>query len=169
MLAEPGLLKRMFSALTEYTFLAELGVTDTRLIDYLSEFLARFVHRDALYAIRGPQGRRLEELADMIVEAERLEHRGSRRREIYRHMGDFSLFWTGVYPEAIEARGHVYSKDSLINYYEIGKRSYHIASMYADTPTQAAQSPILRRLSDEFELYSLGLRKVRSHWEHGDL
>ena len=25
----------------------------------------------------------------------------ARRRECHRHVGDFTLFWTGVYPEAI--------------------------------------------------------------------
>lgn len=168
MVADLHFLQNLFAGLTEHTFFSEMGVTDTRLIDYLTQLLTRFVHRDAIFAIRGPQGRRLEELAAMMVEAERHEHRGSQRREIYRHMGDFSLFWTGVYPEALETNRRV-AADAMLNYFEMGKRSYHIASTYADTPRDAEESPILRRLSDDFELYALGLRKVRSHWEFGDL
>ena len=35
-------LRKLFAGLTEHAFMAELGVTDTRLIDYVTELLARF-------------------------------------------------------------------------------------------------------------------------------
>lgn len=159
-------LERMFAGLTEQTFMAELGVTDTPLIDYLSHLLARFVHRDAIYAVRGPQGRRLIELAAMMVEAEKSANQGDARREIYRHMGDFALFWTGVYPEALQTRSHRSTCDILVNYLHQGKRSYFLASKYAQTPEQAEEAPILLRLSEEFEICAMGLRKVRYSWEH---
>lgn len=156
---------RLFAALTEHTFMTELGMTDVQLIDYLTSLLTRFVHRDAVFAIRGASGRRLEEIAAMMVEAEQPANQGERRREIYRHMGDFALFWTGVYPEALRTRSHAEKRDALINYYEHGKRSYYLASTYSDTPTQAEEAPVLRRLSVEFEMCAYGLRKVRAGWE----
>lgn len=160
-----NLLARLFAGLTEHTFLAELGIADTQLIDYVSRMLARFVHRDAIFAVRGPDGRRLEELVAMLLEAERKENQGNPRREIYRHAGDFALFWTGVYPEWFTTRAFAWKRDSLLDYREQGKRSYYLASTYADTPTQAEEAPVLRRLSDQFELCAFGLRQVRSHWE----
>lgn len=160
-------LVRLFAGLTEQTFMAELGLTDTHLIDYISQLLTRFLHRDAIFAVHGPMGRRLEELAAMMAEAERAENQGSARREIYRHMGDFALFWTGVYPEALRTRTAAASQDALVNYFETGKRSYFLASTYTDTPTQAEEAPVLRRLSDDFELCAYGLRRVRSCWETG--
>ena len=94
-------LRRLFSGLTEQTFMHTFGVADPRLTDYLSELLSRFIHVDALYRLHNAQGRRLEEVADMMIEAEALPPEGRTRREVHRHIGDFTLFWTGVYPEAV--------------------------------------------------------------------
>lgn len=163
--AEPDPLRKLFAALTEHAFLAELGLADTKVIDYLSRLLARFANRDAIYAIRGPKGDRLDDLAEMVAEAEQLSHSRDQRREIYRHMGDFALFWSGVYPEAIGLRRRWCRKDALLDYVSYGKRSYYVASTYSDTPSHAEEAPILRRLSEEFELCAQGLRCVRSQWE----
>jgi hypothetical protein len=158
-------LRRLFAGLTEQTFIGEIGVTDTQLIDYLSELLTRFIHRDSIYAVRGPDGRQLEELAAMMVEADREKHTRDARREIFRHMGDFALFWTGVYPEALVRSRSTLRQDVLISYSEQGKRSYYLASTYTEGGETAAQGEVLRRLSADFELCAHGLRQVRRQWE----
>jgi len=43
-------LRKLFAGLTEHAFMAELGVTDTKLIDYVTELLARFVHSDGVFS-----------------------------------------------------------------------------------------------------------------------
>ncbi|MCH8830698.1 MAG: hypothetical protein IID45_14065, partial [Planctomycetes bacterium] len=121
-------LRRLFAALTENTFQVDLGVADPPLIDYLVELLLRFVRMEAIIKIRDAEGRRLEDVAAMLVEAEeRLE---KPRREIYRHIGDFTLFWAGVYPEALKRLQSEDRRDHLLDYFEQGKRSYLIASTY---------------------------------------
>ena len=55
-------------------------------------------------------------------------------------------------------------KDHLLDYLQQGKRSYRIASEYDDEPYRE-EAPVLRRLSDEFELCSVGLQQVRKVWE----
>lgn len=159
-------LRNLFAGLTEHAFLAELGVADTELIAYLAELLARFVHRDAIFAVKGPGDQQIEELAAMLFEAERPENKGAKRRDIFRHVGDFALFWIGVFPEAIRRQRRRQSADALLDYAQQGKRSYYLASTYTDTPDQAHEAPVLRRLSDEFDLCAVGLRRVRSEWEH---
>lgn len=155
-------LKRLFAALTEQTFQVEYGVADPPLIDYLSEMLVRFVQIDAIFQVRDVVGRRLDEVAEMLLEAEQRE--SNPKREIHRHIGDFTLFWTGVYPEALKRLKAVDRKDALIDYREQGKRSYFIASTFNDEP-YLDEAPVLRRLSDEFELCSNGLRQVRKEWQ----
>jgi hypothetical protein len=157
-------LQRMFAGITEQAFLATLGVGDPPLIDYLSGVLSRFVHTDALYKLRGATGRRLEEVAEMLMAAEALPTGGKTRREVYRHIGDFTLFWTGVYPEALQRMQSKFTKDFFIDYCEQGKRSYYIASTFVEEPYQE-EAPVLRRLSVEFELCAYGLRQVRREWE----
>jgi hypothetical protein len=157
-------LRRMFSGLTEHTFLTALGLADPPLTDYLSELLSRFIAMDALYRLRDATGRRLEEVAAMMIEAEAMPAAGRTRREVHRHIGDFTLFWTGVYPEALEKLRNQLSRDSFIDYCEQGKRSYWIASTFEEEPYQA-EAPVLRRLSEEFELVAFGLNQVRREWE----
>ncbi len=155
-------LKRLFAALTEQTFQVEYGVADPPLIDYLSDMLVRFVQVDAIFRVRDIVGRRLEEVADMLLEAEQRE--SNPKREIHRHIGDFTLFWTGVYPEALKRLKALDRKDALIDYQEQGKRSYFIASTFDDEP-YLDEAPVLRRLSEEFELCSAGLMQVRKEWQ----
>ncbi len=157
-------LYRHFAGLTEQTFLQTLGVADPSLTDYLSVLLSRFVHFDAIYRLRDTQGRRLEEVTEMVVEAEQLPPEGRTRREVHRHIGDFTLFWTGVYPEALRKLRSVMSRDHFIDFCQQGKRSYYIASTFEDDPYRE-EAPILRRLSEEFELCAYGLNQVRREWE----
>ena len=160
--AKPESLREMFAAYTEHTFHVDLGIADPRLTDYLTDMLLRFIRFDTIFRFRSTVGRRLEDVAEMILEAE--QRQGRPRREIYRHIGDFTLFWTGVYPEALSQRQSPDRKDHLLDYLEQGKRSYYIASTYQDEPYQN-EAPILRRLSDEFELCSVGLQQVRKEWQ----
>jgi len=154
----------LFSGLTEQTFMHTFGVAAPRLTDYLSGLLSRFIHVDALYRLHNAQGRRLEEVADMMIEAEALPPEGRTRREVHRHIGDFTLFWTGVYPEALRRLRSALSKDQFIDYCEQGKRSYYIASTFEEDPYRE-EAPVLRRLSEEFELCAYGLNQIRREWE----
>src|SRR5262245_10810059 len=109
-------LERMFAGMTEHTFLTTLGVADTELIDYLSVLLSRFVHMDDVYRLRDSAGRPLVEVVDMLLEAEKIPKDGRTAREFHRHVGDFTLFWTGVFPESLERKRLPLRKDSFIDY-----------------------------------------------------
>jgi len=154
-------LSRFFAGLTEYTFTSRLGVADPPLIDYLSAMLAHFVRTDAIYGVRTPTGQRLSQVADMLAEAQ--ARQGAARRRLHRHIGDFTLFWTGLYPEIAEhqRKGR---KDCLLDYQDQGKRNYLLASrLPADQ--ESAPDAVLERLSNNFELCVYGLGEVRKQWE----
>src|SRR6185295_9745437 len=93
-------LRRFFAGLTEFAFHTQLGVADPPLVDYIAELLARFVRSDDLYPVRSLRGQRLVQVTDMLAEAQ--NRQGPARRQVHRHIGDFTLFWTGVYPEVID-------------------------------------------------------------------
>lgn len=157
-------LSKYFAGLTEYAFESRLGVADPPLVDYIGELLTRFVRCDALYTVRDLAGKRLEEVAQMLIEAE--GRVGGSKREVYRHIGDFTLFWTGVYPEALAHFRRSGRKDHFIDYCEQGKRSYYIASTIPDE--SGPQNELLERLSHDFELCAYGLGEVRREWERRD-
>src|SRR5262245_35739241 len=157
-------LRRHFSGLTEQTFMSALGVADPPLTDYLSELLSRCRPRDGSFRLRNLSGKRLEEVVDMVLEAEAMPPEGRTRREVHRHIGDFTLFWTGVYPEMLNKLRSALSRDSFIDYCEQGKRSYYIASTFEEEPYRD-EAPVLRRLSEGYELVAYGLNQVRREWE----
>lgn len=155
------ILRRFFAGLTEYAFQTRLGVADPPLVDYIAELLVRFVHSDELYPVRSTRGQRLVQVADMLAEAQQRE--GPARRQVHRHIGDFTLFWTGVYPEVVDGmrRG---SKDALIDYQQQGKRAYWIASTIP-VEKETAPADILKQLSEQYDLCVYGLSEVRRQWE----
>ena len=156
--------RRFFSGLTEHTFLQKMGFADPQITDYLASLLIRFLHVEQIYRLYNTKGERLEEVADMVIEAEGLPSEGRTRREVHRHIGDYTLFWTGLFPEAVSKRRSKLSKDQFIDYCEQGKRSYFIASTFEDEPYEE-EAPVLRQLSEQFELCAFGLREVRREWE----
>jgi hypothetical protein len=153
-------LHRLFRGLTESTFMAELGIGDPKLVGYVANLLARFVPSQNIWRLRDNEGRRLSEVAMMIAEAEAAPD-DERRRDCHRHVGDYTLFWTGVYPEALSRLKSATSADCLIDYQQQGKHSYYVASTLED----GDEGPVLRRLSREFELCAFGLSRVRREWE----
>jgi len=159
-------LRQYFSGVAEFTFQTQIGVADPPLIDYISDLLTRFVRCEAIYRVRNLTGRPIREVAEMMVEAE--ERVGNARREVHRHIGDFTLFWTGVYPEAVRRLTADSQQDHLVNYCAEGKRSYLIASRIETDEPETASNDVLERLSQQFELCAYGLREVRRHWESPD-
>jgi hypothetical protein len=156
-------LRRLFAGYAEQTFQSQFGVADPPLVDYLSGLLSRFVHTGVIYRLRDGAGRVLDQVVDMLAEAAQLPE-GRTRREVHRHIGDFALFWTGVYPEALERLRSPACKDFFVDYCAQGKRSYFIASTFDGDPYRE-EAAVLRRLSHEFELCAYGLGQVRREWE----
>jgi hypothetical protein len=155
-------LRDLFSAVVERSFEREVGVRDTELTRYVSDVLVDFTHRDSLYRIRNERGLPIEQVAEMLVEGDVALNATSflREREVHKHIGDFTLFWTGVYPEMLKSLRRQDRCDHLIDYVQQGRASYRIASTF-DYGEYAAQAPVLRRLAERFEVCRLALRQVR--------
>jgi hypothetical protein len=154
-----SLLFRYFAGITEQTFESRLGVADPPVVDYLTDLLVRFIRSDAVFRVRSPSGQRLVKVADMFAEAE--ARIGTARREVHRHIGDYTLFWSGVYPETLEhAR-----PDRVTDYQSHGKRAYYIASTIEAEEDTTPAGDVLERLSAMFDVCAYGLGEVRGEWE----
>lgn len=162
-------LRKLFRTLAERNFHRRLGYADPGVIHYLADLLADFAHIDNVYKIRTAAGRRVEEVAEMLLEVDLFSRADSldREREVHKHIGDFTLFMTGIFPEYVrrlKASKVVLNRDALVDYIKTGKRSYWIVSEH----TYGAYSEmalLFRRLSEDFELCVFGLGYVRSDLE----
>lgn len=157
---------RYFAGLCESTFQTRLGVTDPPLIDYLSELLIRFIRTETMHRIRNLTGRPAVEVVDMLAEAD--NRIGLAKREVHRHIGDVTLFWTGVYPESLREIRAVDKKDFFVDYLNQGKKAYHIASTIKTDRSEDTPDEVLQQLSDRFEMCAFGLGEVRREWERRD-
>jgi hypothetical protein len=161
-----GVLARFFSGLCEYVFESRLGLADPPLVDYLSDLMLRFARLDTVQRVRNLKGRPVVEVAEMLSEAE--SRIGLARRDVHRHIGDVTLFWTGVYPETLPQLRSVEKKDFFVDYCAQGKRAYYIASTIQTDRVEDAPNEVLERLSYQFEMCAYGLGEVRREWERRD-
>lgn len=164
---EPTLnrLSRFFAGATEYTFESQLGVPDPELIDYVTELLVRFMRNDQSVP-RSVVGKPLLDLGEMVHEA---EHRlGDAQRKIHRQIGDFALFWAGMFPEALRKTSKLGEHDQFSEYCLQGKLSYLAAAKITPATQEEVPSGLLVKLGERFELCAYGLREIRREWENLD-
>lgn len=144
----------------------QTGMDDPGVLDYLADLLLRFASTGELYRFRDLAGRRLTQVAELLAESE--QRLGGpfveRERELRRHVGDVTLFWVGVFPEALPRLRAYPRLDSLVDYVAEGRRAYHQVSLLEAEPYRS-RAPLFRRLSSHFELLAAGLRATRTEWE----
>lgn len=162
-------LRQLFGALTERSFTEKLGWPDVRVTEYVSNLLVDFAHVDGLYAIKDAGAERVDTVVGLLYESEVLLEARSfdREREVHQHIGDFTLFMAGLFPEylrRLKSSGLIYHPDFLVDYMKTGKRSYGIVAESLSMEPQA-DTPVFRALADNFELCVTGLGFIRSDLE----
>lgn len=162
-------LRKLFKQAIDFGFrinpTANKGVAD-----YLEEhILCEFIHMDNLYKIRDLKGRRLEDIADILVEGDILLNAKSFSREfqVHKHIGDYTLFMLGMFPSALYKRkGKEFILGKIIipglnlseHYMLQGRRSYKIASEFAE-------KELFLELSINYTIYMKVLEMVRIYLE----
>lgn len=142
-----------------HTTVSELGLADQGVEEYLTNLLVAFVHQDNIFRIQDAFGRRVESIAGLLAEADIRINATSfdRERQVHKHIGDFLLFWTGVFPNGLKTLD---VSDSLIDVDALAKDSYRIAASF-EHPPYHLESQVLQRLSYDFEGYRFGLSRLR--------
>lgn len=133
--------------------------------DYLSELMLNFMDMDNVFSVRDPFGTPVQTVAEMMVEADIRQNAASfdRERAVHRHIGDFLLFWSGLFPEFLDA-SRTRGADLLLDPVQQGKFSYYVVSTYDHDP-YADEAPLFDELSRHFEDYRYGLSLVRASFE----
>lgn len=161
-ISDQDALRKLFAGLVERAMFVDLGVCEPGIADYLTDLMLEFNHVDRIFALRRAGGDRIHEIAEMLAEAQLGPDTNEpiSRRVVHKHIGDFTLFWLGVFPEGVH-RLHGRTSDAhMAGYVQQGKRSYALASDLSseqDDPTP----PLLLRLSEHFEQCAHGLGLVR--------
>ena len=157
-------LEPFFRQAVRNSYEGKLGLHDAEVTGYVARVLCEFVDAENLFSIRDAAGRPMDELSDMMRAADPVLGAASSfdaERALRKHIGDYSLFVAGMYPEAAGSarreRRHQPSLDELIR---AGKESYFIVSQF-NLFEYEQEAPLFARLSDQFENCILGLTLVR--------
>lgn len=138
---------------------SEHGLGDPAVVDYVSDLLARFARTSALYAVKDAEGAPLERVAQVMMEIQRAQGladdaRPDRPREalLATHLGEYTLFMSGLFRERLKARGE-------LNYYvEHGRSAYRHS---AGLERNAQRARLFNRLYVTFDRISGTLDHIR--------
>lgn len=156
-------LRKLFAELVERHLVEAAQLDRIDVARYIAGLLVDFTHVDNLYRVRDARGKRLEDVGGMLIESNPLLHSRSfvYEREVRRHIGDYTLFLSGLFPEYVarlpRARGRL---DSFVDYIKAGKESYSVVASF-DQFEFRDQAPLFRELADRFELCVFGLNMVK--------
>ncbi|MCG3137242.1 MAG: hypothetical protein HJJLKODD_01085 [Phycisphaerae bacterium] len=159
-------LRRFFAGSLADAFYAQLGICSPPLVDYLANLLIDFVHVRDIYALKSVSGDTLRSISEMVAQAYLgPEVTGPvRERLVQRHVGDYVLYWTGIYPEQF-THPHSLLEPTFDDYITQGKRAYSIACELS-TPDDEPPPSTLELLSVHFEDCAQGLQLARRQWDH---
>ena len=149
-------LKGFFLHLVRQSF-SQVGVGDQQIVEYVAAVLADFSRSDRLLRIRGADGKRLASVVDMLLAQSGLTSEEARiqgERELRKHVGDYTLFMSGLFRRYVERGGY------LSYYLEEGARSYRTVSEL-DVSLYNPGFLMFEELSKGFEHYSGALDFMR--------
>lgn len=134
----------------------ERGLAEPATVDYVSEVLTRFAYTPELYAVKDTDGIPLEHIAQFMLELRRAQGDDDRAADsprqalITRHVGEYSLFMSGLFRERLAARGQ-------LNYYlDHGRSAYWQTADFEPNP----------RLSQVFRRLYFNLEKISGALDH---
>ncbi len=129
--------------------------------DYLTFLLIDFMRTDRLYAIKNLDGKPITSIIEMLAEGDiRLNATSfDREREVHKHIGDFILFWSGLYPKHLTRLNFANHTDLSCDYTRQGRESYHLVSTFKHNP-YTEEAPLFNNLSEGFEDFAFILGQV---------
>jgi hypothetical protein len=160
-------LRGLFSDLIQRNFEEAVHLRDHDIEEYIADLLLRFIRAEDVFQIRDKHGRTLEDVGEMLITSNPLLDAPSfdAERETRRHIGDFILFFAGLFPESINHwRLRRARLDALLDYIQTGKESYYIVSEFKEFEYRAT-APLFRKMSEEFERCVFGLNLVKRDFE----
>ena len=165
MIPESHPLQKLFVELVGRHYAEEIGLRDPQIVDYVAQLLAEFCDVEQLFKIRNGAGKQLSDVGEMLMEsnpvfgpAQSFDH----ERQIRKHIGDYTLFFAGMFPESINhfrlRRDRV---ENFVDWMKAGKESYYIVSKF-EFFEYAKVAPLFASLSDHFEQCVFGLNRVKN-------
>lgn len=137
--------------------LRDAGIDDVAAADYCASLVLAFGRADRAYRIGEHDENRYGYLVDLVAEADRSTP--ERRFMVQLHLGNFSLWLAGIFPDYIAAR-HVSKGGPDLPYYEqMGVAGFRQASDHRLADAYGL-TPVLRLASERFATLRVALNRL---------
>ena len=168
MIPESHPLQQLFEDLVGRHYAEEIGIRDPQVVAYVSHLLTEFCDAEQLFKIRNGASRSLEDLGEMLLESDPVYGPApsfDRERQVRKHIGDYTLFFAGMFPESINRfRLRRQRMENFVDWVRAGKESYYIVSKFEHFEYQKV-APLFANLSKNFEGCVYGLNMVKNDLE----
>jgi hypothetical protein len=168
MIPESHPLQGLFTELIHDHFDRDIGLRDPEVQDYIVNILGEFCESEQLYKVRNAGGRQLDDVGEMLLETDPIYGPApsfDRERQVRKHIGDYILFFSGMFPESINHyRLRRQRLENFVDFIKAGKESYFIVSKF-DQFEYARLAPLFAKLAHEFESCVYGLNLVKGDLE----
>ena len=165
MISDDHPLQKLFMEMVGRAYAREIGIRDPGVVIYVAHLLAEFCNAEQLFKIRNAAGKPLTDIGEMLLESNPVFGPApsfDRERQVRKHIGDYTLFFTGMFPESINhLRLRRDRLESFIDWVKAGKESYYIVSKF-NFFEYTKVAPLFERLSDHFEQCVYGLNCVKN-------
>ena len=97
-------LQRLFIEMVGRHYAHEIGIRDHEVIGYVAHLLAEFCDAEQLFKIHNAAGTALTDVGEMLMESNPIFGPApsfDRERQVRKHIGDYTLFFAGMFPESI--------------------------------------------------------------------
>jgi hypothetical protein len=164
MVPESHPLQELFGELIHWHFGRDLRLNDGEVQDYVVNMLSEFCESEQLYKVRNSSGRPLSDVGEMLLETDPVYGPApsfDRERQVRKHIGDYTLFLSGMFPESINHyRLRRQRLENFVDLIKAGKESYYIVSKF-DQFEYARLAPLFAKLARDFESCVHGLNLVK--------
>jgi len=168
MIPESHPLQQLFQDLVGRHYAEEIGIRDPQIVAYVSTLLAEFCDTENLYKVRDAFNRPLNDVGEMLLESDPVYGPApsfDRERQVRKHIGDYTLFFAGMFPESINHfRLRRQRLENFVEWVKAGKESYYIVSKFEHFE-YAKVAPLFATLSKNFESCVYGLNMVKNDLE----
>ena len=158
-------LQQLFLELVGRHYAEEIGIRDPQLVGYVAHLLAEFCDAEQLLKIRNAAGKPLNDVGEMLIESDPIYGPApsfDRERQVRKHIGDFTLFYAGMFPESINHyRLRRQRVENFVDWVKAGKESYYVVSKFEHFE-YAKVAPLFAKLAKEFESCVYGLNCVKN-------
>ena len=117
------------------------------------------------YKIHDSSNRPLPDVGEMLMESDPVYGPApsfDRERQVRKHIGDYTLFFAGMFPESINHfRLRRQRLENLVEWVKAGKESYYIVSKFEHFE-YAKVAPLFASFSKNFEECVYGLNMVKN-------